>query len=93
MPNFTLTDGHTQEVDLGNSAALTVANQTGNDAKIYIDYKKNGVWTSAIKGSAGFSDPFKLAGNGNKVVQKSDLESEHVRVGVEGDGASVKFTY
>ena len=93
MPNFTLTEDQTQEVDLGNSATLTVANQNANDAEIYIDYKKNGIWTSAIKGSAGYSDPFKLTGNSTKVVQKSDLESEHVRVGVKGDSTSVKFTY
>lgn len=93
MPNFTLTDGQTREIDLGNSATLTVTNQTGTTADIYIDYKTNGSYSSAIKGSAGYGDPFKVAGNGNKVVQKTDLESEHVRVGVRGDGASVRFDY
>ena len=93
MPNFTLTDGQTRNVDLGNSANLTVTNLTATAADIYIDYQKNGGYSSAIKGSAGYGDPFSLAGNGTKVVPKTDLESENVRVGVKGNNASVKFDY
>lgn len=93
MPNFTLSDEQTREIDLGNSATLTVTNLTGTSAQIYIDYKHGSSYTSAIKASAGYGDPFTLAGNGSKVVQRTDLESEHVRVGVKGTNASVKFSY
>ncbi|HYY57903.1 MAG TPA: hypothetical protein VE842_11270 [Pyrinomonadaceae bacterium] len=93
MPNFTLTDGQKQEVDLGNSNTLTITTLNATAAQIYIDYKTNGNYSSAIKGSAGYSNPINLAGNTTKVVQKSDLESEHVRVGVTGENSSVKFTY
>ncbi len=78
---------------MGNSATLTVTNLTGTAADIYIDYQRNGGYSSAIKGSAGYGDPFSLPGNSVKVVQKSDLESENVRGGVKGDNASVRFNY
>jgi hypothetical protein len=94
MKEFTLTEtDSTRDVDLGNSRTLTVTNLAGASVKIYIDYNLNGVYSSAIKGSAGYANPFTLTLGTTKVVQKSDLESENVRVGVEGVGAKIKFVY
>ena len=94
MKEFTLTEtDSTRDVDLGNSRTLTVTNLAGASVKIYIDYNLNGTYTSAIKGSAGYGNPFTLTLGNTKVVQKSDLESENVRVGVDGVGAKIKFVY
>jgi len=94
MKEFTLTetDG-TRDVDLGNSRTLTVTNLAGASVQIYIDYNLNGIASSAIKGSAGYSSPFTLQLGDTKAVLKSDLESENVRVGIEGVGAKIKFVY
>jgi hypothetical protein len=94
MPEFTLTEGdQPRDVDLGNSQTLTVTNLAGAAVKIFIDRKSNGNYTSAIKGNAGYTNPFTLQLGKLKVVQKKDLESEHVRVGIDGVGAKIKFQF
>lgn len=95
MPYFELKDGQTREdVDLGNSD-LNLVNMGTADAKVHIDYKKNNGWSSAIKGNAGYPDPFTLSSNGGtRKVKRTDLESETgLRVGVLGEGAKVTGTY
>ena len=93
MPEFTLTDtDSTRIIDLGNSRELGVLN-LASGVKVFIDYDVNGTFTSAIKGSAGFANPFVLGPGDAKIVAKSDLESEHVRVGIDGDGAKVRFSF
>lgn len=94
MPDFTLNESNpTSEIDLGNSQTLTVTNVAGAVVRIYIDYESNGIYTSAIKGNAGYGNPFVLRQGQSKAVPKTDLESEHVRVGVEGLGAQINFNY
>jgi hypothetical protein len=95
MPNFELKDGQTKEgVDLGNSD-LDLVNTGTADAKVYIDYKVRGNWSSAIKGNAGYPNPFVLSnGGGRRTVTRTELESEtSLRIGVWGEGAKVKGTY
>jgi hypothetical protein len=94
MTEFTLTESDPlREIDLANSRTLTVTNLAGASVQIFIDYNLNGTYTSAIKGSAGYRNPFTLVLQATKVVLKSDLESERVRVGIEGTGAKIKFIY
>jgi hypothetical protein len=96
MTEFTLTDSDAQRnIDLGLSRVISVTNLSLNSVKIHIDYDRNGSgqFSSAIKGSAGYSNPFTLQPEETKVVAKTDLESEHVRVAVDGDGFKVKFIY
>ena len=94
MIEFTLTDNTSRDIDLGNSSVLGVTNLFGNNVEVFIDYNLgNGQFSSAIKGSAGYRNPFILQQGQAKAVSRTDLESEHVRVGVKGDGARVKFVY
>jgi hypothetical protein len=94
MTEFTLTDNDPErEIDLGLSQVLTVTNLALNEVKVHIDLDSNGIWSSAIKANAGYSNPFTVQPAATKVVAKKDLESEHVRVGIDGDGAKVKFRF
>jgi hypothetical protein len=97
MTNFTLNDGETREIDLGNSATVTITNTSpgGQAVNVSIDRKNTqNQWVSAIKGSAGFGNPFQLNSGQTKVINKvNDLESEHVRVGVAGNGGRISVTY
>jgi hypothetical protein len=95
MPNFEMKDGQTKEgVDLGNSD-LDLVNTGTADAKVYIDYKVRGNWSSAIKGDAGYPNPFVLSkGGGRRTVTRTDLQSETgLRIGVWGEGGKVKGKY
>jgi hypothetical protein len=95
MPKFELKDGETTEgVDLGNSD-LNLVNTGTADAKVYIDYKVRGNWSSAIKGNAGYPNPFVLTkGGGRRTVMRTGLESETgLRIGVWGEGAKVEGEY
>jgi hypothetical protein len=95
MPIFELKNGETTEgVDLGNSD-LDLVNTGRADAKVYIDHKVRGNWTSAIKGNAGYPNPFVLSkGGGRRTVVRTELESETgLRIGVWGNGAKVKGEY
>src|SRR5208282_680378 len=95
MPIFELKDGETKEgVDLGNSD-LNLVNTGTADAKVFIDYKARGYWSSAIKGNAGYPNPFVLSkGGGRRTVTRTELESETLlRIGVWGNGAKVKGEY
>lgn len=90
MPEFFLTDNDPQrDIDLGKSAALTVTNFAHSAVKVHIDLA-NG--KSAIKAGHG-TNPFTLQPGETKIVGKDDLESEHVTVGIDGDGAKVLFRY
>jgi hypothetical protein len=79
------------EIDLGNSAEEMTITAKGN-AEVHIDYALGtGAYSSAIKGSAGYPNPFNLPKNASKIVKKADLESEHVRVGVRKADISVTW--
>lgn len=79
------------DIDLGNSAAMSITASGGN-AKVYVDYKgSGGQYWSAIKGSAGYGSPFQVNHGQSKLIKKADLESEHVRVGVENADISVTY--
>ena len=86
----TIKKDNTLDIDLGNSANLTIAANNG-DASVHIDYNKSGNYSSAIKGSAGYGNPFTVRNGSTKVVSKSDLESERVRVGVRNNDVSVTY--
>lgn len=78
-----INDGNTTNIDLGNSSAMTIT-ANGGKAEVYIDYQlPSGQYSSAIKGSAGYGNPFNVNNQQTKIVQKSDLESEQIRVGVK----------
>lgn len=89
MPEITLIDEQTRIIDLGNSSKLTVINVGLKAVEIYIDLPDGS--DSAIKGSTG--NPFTLQRGGSTEVEKTDLETEHVRLGVKGDGAKVTFRF
>jgi hypothetical protein len=95
MPSFELKDGQTKEdVHLGNSD-LDLVNTGTADVKVYIDYKVRWNWSSAIKGDAGYPNPFVLSkGGGRRTVTRTDLQSETgLRIGVWGEGAKVNGEY
>jgi hypothetical protein len=92
---FELIDGETTEgVDLGTSD-LELVNTGTAAAKVYIDYKVRGNWSSAIKENAGYPNPFVLRKGGDRrTVARMELESETgLRIGVWGRGAKVKGEY
>ena len=94
MTEFTLTDSDpVREIELGLSQALTVTNLALTVVNVHIDLDLNGIWSSAIKAGVRYTDPITLQAGATKVVAKKDLESEHVRVGIDGDGAKVKFRF
>ncbi|WP_411885018.1 hypothetical protein [Polaromonas sp. YR568] len=82
----------TAQVDLGNSNGMNIA-APGAKASVHVDYQPagSGAYSSAIKGSAGYGNPISVAAGGTKAVPKTDLESEHVRVGARGAGITVTY--
>jgi hypothetical protein len=90
MPTKTINQDNTDDIDLGNSNSMTIT-AVGGSANVHVDYKLNGSYSSAIKGSAGYGNPFTISVGQTKVVNKSDLESENVRVGARN--ANIKVTY
>ncbi len=94
MPiTVTINQDTTRNIDLGNSNSMSIT-APGAQASVHVDYEHpagSGNYSSAIKGSAGYGNPFTVAAGGTKVVLKTDLESEHVRVGVRD--ASITVTY
>ena len=94
MPQFDLTDFNPSDnLNLGAGPALTVTNIGATSVKVHIDYMLNGNWSSAIKGSAGYHNPFTLDQAMTKIVASGDLESVQVRVGVDGDNFRVRVVY
>jgi hypothetical protein len=94
MPEFFLTDNNPQRaIDLGKSQVLTVTNFAHTAVKVHIDYTlPNGQSSSAVRAGYG-ANPFTLQPAETNIVPKANLESEHVTVGVDGDGANVRFRY
>ena len=90
MPTINIAAGNTREIDLGNSNAMTITANGGN-ASAHVDYLRNGAYSSAVKGSAGYGNPFNVLNGQPKTVNKSDLESEHVRVGVNSANITVIY--
>lgn len=90
MTTIQIKADNTAEVDLGNSQGLSIT-PTGGTASVHIDYKPLGssVYVSAIKASSGIGNPFNVAAT--KYISKSDLESEHVRIGVRNHDVSVTY--
>jgi hypothetical protein len=81
----------TKVIDLGNSNGMSIS-AIGNDASVHVDYDAGrGVYSSAIKGSAGYGNPFLVSNGATKMVAKSDLESEVVRVGAQLAGITVSY--
>ena len=82
---------NTANIDLGASNSMSIT-ANGGTASVHVDYDPGtGVYSSAIKGSAGYGNPFNVADGATKVVNKSDLESEHVRVGAKNANISVTY--
>jgi len=90
MPTITINRGKTSEIDLGNSNGMTIT-AIGGNASVYVDYELSGAYLSAIKGRASYGNPFTVSAGHSKSVSKSDLESEHVRVGAKK--AKISVTY
>jgi hypothetical protein len=90
MPTITVNRGETSEIDLGKTNGMTIT-AIGGDASVYIDYQLSGAYLSAIKGRAGYGNPFTVKVGQSKSVSKSDLESEHVRVGAKKANISVTY--
>ncbi|KRD21975.1 hypothetical protein ASE39_06155 [Acidovorax sp. Root267] len=89
----TIAQDATREIDLGNSTGMSIA-APGAKASVHVDYQKpagSGNYSSAIKGSAGYGNPFNVSAGGTKAVPKTDLESEHVRVGARDAGITVTY--
>ncbi len=92
MATQAIAEDSTAEIDLGNSPGMSISVK-GGIATVYVDYynTQTGNYTSAIKASAGYLSPFQVEPGTSKDIPKSDLESEHVRVGTED--ASITVTY
>jgi hypothetical protein len=84
----------TAQIDLGNSPNGMSITAPGAKASVHVDYQKppgSGNYSSAIKGSASYGNPFSVAAGATKVVAKADLESEQVRVGAREAGITVTY--
>lgn len=92
MATQTIAAGYTAEIDLGNSPGMSISAK-GGIATVSVDYYNTttGNYTSAIKPTAGYLNPFPVEPGTSKDILKSDLLSEHVRVGTEN--ASITVTY
>ena len=92
MATQTIAAGHTAEIDLGNSPGMSISTKDGI-ATVYVDYYNTttGNYTSAISITAGYLSPFQVEPGISFDIEKSDLLSEHVRVGTEN--ASITVTY
>jgi hypothetical protein len=90
MPTVNINQDGTSEIDLGNSNGMTITANGGN-ASVHVDYNRNGAYSSAVKGSAGYNNPFTVGNGQTKTVNKADLQSEHVRVGVRNANISVTY--
>ncbi|WP_426305795.1 hypothetical protein ACN9MJ_00205 [Acidovorax facilis] len=89
----TVAQDTTREIDLGDSNGMSIA-APGANASVHVDYQNpagSGNYSSAIKGSAGYGNPFTVPAGGTKPVLKTDLESEHVRVGARDAGITVTY--
>lgn len=92
MPTINISDGQTRNIDLGNSRGMNISAQ-GGTAQVHIDYDPagRGIYTSAVKVTAGFGNPIFIQNGNFQIVPKSALESEHVRVGVHEANISVTY--
>jgi len=92
MPTtININQDNSQDIDLGNSNSMSITANGGN-ASVHVDYLLGtGAYSSAIKGSAGYANPFTVNNGNTKVVMKSDLESEHVRLGARNANISVTY--
>ncbi|QLA82099.1 hypothetical protein EXV95_16515 [Acidovorax sp. JMULE5] len=89
----TIAQDTTREIDLGNSNGMSITAPLAR-ASVHVDYQNpagSGNYSSAIKGSAGYGNPFTVPAGGTKAVLKTDLESEHVRVGARDAGITVTY--
>ena len=88
---ITINAGANSTIDLGDSNTMVIS-ALGGTAEVYVDYESSpGVYSSAIKGSAGYSTPFNDAVGSPKTVNKSDLQSETIRVGAKINNISVTY--
>ena len=91
MPIININADSTHNIDLGDVDSMTISSDNGT-AEVYVDYKlPNDTYSSAIKGSAGYGNPFNVTAGITKTVNKSDLESEHVRVGCRDNNITVNY--
>ena len=93
MATVTIAQDTTRAIDLGNSNGLSITAPLAQ-ARVHVDYQNpagSGNYSSAIKGSAGYLNPFSVPAGGTKAVLKTDLESEHVRVGAIGADTTVTY--
>lgn len=88
MPNVEIKAGSTHQIDLGNSTGMNISAKSGT-AEVYVD-KPDGS-SSAIKASSGIGNPFKVTHGTPKAILKSDLETEHVRVGAKNNDIKVVY--
>jgi hypothetical protein len=93
MGTFNLKEDGQQVIDLGTSKAIQIRNTGHGRVELYIDHCPSGHWTSAIKANSGKPSPLRIPAGESITVLKSELESEHVRVGVHGDDACVQVNY
>lgn len=82
MPNFTLNNTNFEkDIDLGNGT-LTMINDGPDTVQVYIEYEPRNIFVSAILMGHGHTDPIVLAKDQSTIVNRLDLEVEHVRVRV-----------
>ncbi|WP_323120695.1 hypothetical protein [Burkholderia alba] len=93
MPQQNIAAEATLLFDFGVNSPVTIRNPGPNDADVHVDYNRGTaaapVWSSALTGASGIPNPKRLRTGDSFVVRRADLESEHVRIGVHGNGVTV----
>lgn len=93
-------DDQNQTIDLGNSRTMTITAH-GGTAKVYLDRRVGNSFVSAVKPTAirqsdGLviklrGNPFNVEDGTTDVIDKTDLESEEIRVSVENANITVIY--
>src|SRR5262249_33551104 len=91
MPKtITIDADSSKEIDLGNSNVFTITANGGN-ATVHVDYNRDGTYWTAIREETGIGNPFSVGDGQTKVINRTDLKSEHVRIAAKS--AKITVTY
>lgn len=98
MPQQDINVETTVAFDFGQHSPVTFTNLGPGNVDVHVDYNRgtatNPQWSSALTGASGIPNPKTLASGASFVVRRTDLEADHVRLGVHGDtSAGVRIVW
>ncbi|EAY71515.1 hypothetical protein BDAG_04353 [Burkholderia dolosa AU0158] len=97
MPQVNIAAETTLLFDFGQHSPVEISNPGPDDIDVHIDYNigtaASPQWSSALTGASGIANPTRLRAGASFVVARTDLESEHVRIGVHGNQNGARVSY